>query len=94
MDDVFLIIVWTCITVATLIGIAAIILWSISAKNMKKRREDMLNLQSGLKPGVQVLCSNGIYGKVTAVDDDKVFVEIAAHTIVNVSRYAIQEIVE
>ena len=54
----------------------------------------MLNLQSGLKPGVQVLCANGIYGKVTAVDDDKVFVEIAAHTIVTVSRYAIQEIVE
>ena len=54
----------------------------------------MLNLQSKLKPGTKVLCANGIYGKVTAVDDDKVFVEIAAHTIVTVSRYAIQEIVE
>lgn len=94
MANIFQIIVWSCITIATLIGIAAIILWSVSAKNMKKRRETMLDLQSKIKTGAKVLCANGIYGKITAVDEEKIFVEIAAHTVITVSRYAIQEIVE
>ena len=51
MANIFQIIVWSCITIATLIGIAAIILWSVSAKNMKKRREAMLDLQSKIKTG-------------------------------------------
>ena len=93
MQDIIQIIIWSCISIAVLIGIGAIILWSISAKNMRAQRQRMLKLQEDIKVGAQILCANGIYGKITAIQDDKLYVEIASHCIITISRYAVQEVI-
>ena len=45
------VVIWTCITVAVLVGIAAMILLFISAKNLKKRTSEIKDFHIELKPG-------------------------------------------
>ncbi|WP_297712741.1 preprotein translocase subunit YajC [Clostridium sp.] len=86
------VIIWTCITIGVLLGIAALLLTFISARNIKKKASELKNLHSDLKPGMKVMFCSAIYGKVIKVKDDIVEVEIAKNVIVSVSRYAIQSV--
>lgn len=86
------VVVWTCITVAVLAGIIALILIFISARNLKKRRSELKDVHVELKPGMKVIFSGGIYGKVVSVEKEKVEVEIAKNTVITISRYSIQNI--
>ena len=54
------VVAWTCITIAVLAGIAALILFFISAKNVKKRRLELNDLHVDLKPGMKVMFCGGI----------------------------------
>ena len=47
------VIIWTCVTVAVLVGICAIVLIAMSSRNMKKNREAMRDLQSWSKHHVR-----------------------------------------
>lgn len=87
------VVLWTCITVAVLVGICTLILIFISAKNLKKRTSALKDVHVELKPGMEVMFSGGIYGKVVSVGKEKVEVEIAKNTVIIVSRYSIQNIV-
>ena len=90
------VILWTCITLAVLMGIIGLILSFISARNMKKRRNEIGNIHTSLAIGKRVLFAGGFYGKVVRMNetDEVIGVEIAPKTIVEVSRFAVQEIVE
>ena len=86
------VVMWTCITVAVLVGIAALILIFISAKNLKKRTSELKGLHVDLKPGMKVVFCGGVYGKVVKVGNETVDVEVAKNVIISVSRYAIQNV--
>ena len=86
------VVVWTCITIAVLFGIAALILIFISAKNLKKRTSELKNVHIELKPGMKVTFCGGIYGKVVSAGKENVEIEIAKNTVITVSRYSIQNI--
>lgn len=86
------VIVWTCITVAVLLGIVALIIIFISTKNLKKRTSELKNVHIELKSGMKVMFCGGIYGKVVSVGKEIVEIEIAKNTIISVSRYSIQNI--
>lgn len=90
------VIIWTCITLAVLMGIIAMILTFVSAANMKKRRKQIGTLHTMLNIGKRVMFAGGIYGKVVRMNDtDEIIgVEIAPKTVVEISRFAVQEIVE
>ncbi len=90
------VILWTCITLAVLMGVIGLILSFVSARNMKKRRNEIGTLHTSLAIGKRVLFAGGFYGKVVRMNDtDEVIgVEIAPKTIVEISRFAVQEIVE
>lgn len=89
------IILWTCITIAVLMGIFAMILSIISAVNMRKRRKEIGTIHTTLGVGSKVMFAGGFYGKVVRMGDEEIIgVEIAPKTIVEVSRFAIQAIVE
>ena len=90
------VILWTCITLAVIMGVIALILTFISASNMKKRRSAIGTLHTNLAIGKRVIFAGGIYGKVVRMNDtDEVIgVEVAPKTIVEISRFAVQEIVE
>lgn len=87
------VILWTCITIAVLMGIIGLILSIISAVNMRKRREQMADMHTTLAVGSKVMFAGGIYGKVVRMGEGEVIgVEIAPKTIIDISRFAVQAI--
>ena len=87
------VILWTCITIAVLMGVFGLILSIISAVNMKKRRKQVGDIHTTLAIGSKVMFGGGIYGKVVRMGEEEVIgVEIAPKTIIDISRYAIQAI--
>ena len=87
------VILWTCITIAVLMGIFGMILSIISAVNMKKRRKEIGDIHTTLAIGSKVMFAGGIYGKVVRMGEDEVIgVEIAPKTIIDISRFAVQAI--
>ena len=85
------VILWTCITIAVLMGVIAMILTFISAVNMKKRRQQMAEMHTTLAVGSKVMFAGGIYGKVVRMGEDEVIgVEIAPKTVIEISRFAVQ----
>lgn len=89
------VILWTCITIAVLMGIFGMILTIISSVNMKKRRKQIGGIHTTLAVGSKVMFAGGIYGKVVRMGEEEIIgVEIAPKTIIEISRFAIQAIVE
>ena len=88
------VILWTCITIAVLMGVIGMILTIISAVNMKKRRKQIGDIHTTLQVGSKVMFAGGIYGKVVRMngDDEVIGVEIAPKTIIDISRFSIQGI--
>ena len=88
------VILWTCITIGVMVGIFGIILSIISAANMRKRRKDIGDIHTTLAVGSKVIFAGGFYGKVVRMGEGEIIgIEIAPKTIVDVSRYAVQGIV-
>lgn len=86
------VILWTCITIAFLLCVGGIILALISAKNVRKKKETLKDVHTTIKTGSRVMFAGGIYGKVIAVKEDTVLVEISKNVVIEVSRYSIQSI--
>ena len=88
------VILWTCITLAVIMGVIAMILTIISAVNMRKRRKEIGDLHTTLAIGCRVMFAGGIYGKVVRMNDtDEIIgVEIAPKTVIDISRFAVQSI--
>lgn len=81
---------WTCVTLAVIMGIVGLILAFISAKNVRKRREELGAVHTELKIGSKIMFAGGIYGRVVGLEDETVNVEVAKGTVIQISRYAIQ----
>ena len=88
------VILWTCITLVILLGVFGLVLAFLSASNMKKQRERVGKIHTELAVGSQVLFAGGIYGKVLSFDEETANVEISKGTIIKISRYAIQALVD
>lgn len=87
------VIIWTCVTVAVLIGLCALVLLFISSRNMKKSREAMRELQGAIKVGARILFAGGIYGKIVRIKNDVIDVEVNKNTVIQISRYSIQTVI-
>ena len=61
------VVLWTCITIAVLAGIIALILIFISARNIKKRTSELKDIHLELKPGMKIMFCGAIYGKIVSV---------------------------
>ena len=68
--------------------------YMMSRKALKSREAHFRDLHTRLAVGQYVLLSDGIYGSVKKVGEERVDVEIASHVVITVSRFAIAEIVE
>lgn len=87
------VILWTCITIAVLLGIFGLILSIISAVNMKKRRKEVGDIHTTLTVGSRIMFAGGIYGKVVRMGEGEIIgVEVAPKTIIEISRFAVQAI--
>ena len=89
------VILWTCITLAVLMSVIGLILSIISAVNMRKRRKEVGDIHTTLSVGSKVIFAGGFVGKVVRIGEDEfIGIEVAPKTIVEVSRYAVQAIVD
>ena len=87
------VILWTCITLAVLMGVFGMILSIISAVNMKKRRKEVGDIHTTLAVGSRIMFAGGIYGKVVRIYEGEIIgVEVAPKTIIDISRFAVQAI--
>ncbi|MDY2777697.1 MAG: preprotein translocase subunit YajC [Collinsella sp.] len=66
------------------------VLWSMSG--IKKKQKYFEQIHTTIAPGQKVMFGGGIYGTIKKVDGDVVQVEVRSGAILDVSRYAIQEI--
>lgn len=83
----------SCVTVIVMLGIFAIILSVISARNMKKNRKSMQELQNKIQIGARILFGGGIYGKIVKIKEDVIDVELSKGLVIQISRYGIQDVV-
>ena len=83
----------SCVTVIVMLGIFAIILSVISARNMKKNRQSMQELQNKIQIGARILFGGGIYGKIVKIKEDVIDVELSNGLVIQISRYGIQDVV-
>ena len=88
------VILWTCVTIAVLLGIVGLTLTIVSSVNMRKRRKQVGEIHTTLGVGSKIIFGGGILGKVVRMGEDEfIGVEIAPKTIVDISRFAVQQIV-
>ena len=87
------VILWTCGTVAILLIAAALVISIMSARNMRKSRDRMAQLQTDIKVGADIMFGGGIYGKIVKIKGDVIDVEMAKGLVVQISRFGIQDVV-
>jgi preprotein translocase subunit YajC len=89
------VVLWTCITIGVLVGIFGLILSIISAANMKKRRKELGGIHTTLAVGSKILFAGGFIGKVVRMGEEEIIaVEVAPRVVVEISRFAVQQILE
>ncbi len=88
------VILWSSVTVGVIVFVGGLIMMFLSAKGMKKQRQQMKELQEGIKVGARVMFAGGFYGRIIKIKGDELDVEINKDVVVTVSRYSIQSIVK
>lgn len=89
------VIIWTCITLAVIMGVIGLILYAISAKNMHNKRKELGEVHTDMKVGSRIMFAGGIYGKIVSMEgEDTLRVEVAPKIVITISRYAVQSIVK
>jgi preprotein translocase subunit YajC len=81
----------------TLVMLAALaLLVFFMFRNGRKRQKDTLALQSKMVVGADVMTNFGLYGTIVAIDEEenKVALEIAPGTVVQIHRQTIARVVE
>lgn len=70
----------------------AMIVFMISSS--RKRKAQAAELASKLTVGAKVMLSSGIYGEITAINDDRVTLKSAGSTSLEVAKGAVLRVVE
>ena len=87
------VILWTCITLAVLMGVIGLILYAISAKNVRSKRKELGEVHTELKVGYRIMFAGGVYGKVASIDkEDTPRVGVAPNAVITISRYAVHRL--
>ncbi len=63
-----------------------------SQVGVRKKRNYFKELHNELAPGQEIMFAGGIYGTIKSINGDKVEVKVRSGAVMDVSRYAIQEI--
>ena len=75
-----------------LIAVMGVVYFFWSKANIKKKSKYFEKIHTELAPGQKVMFGGGIFGTVKSVDGDVVEVKVRSGAVLDVSRYAIQEI--
>ncbi len=72
----------------------ALVFWFLIVRPQRRRQQELASTQSALAPGAEVMLGSGIYGTVTAVEDDTVRLDVAPGTTIKVARQAVIKVVD
>lgn len=84
----------TSLVVLAFLIIFILIAQIISYKNVRQKKKHFEDLHKSLKPGLTVMLTDGIYGKIIRINDEFAILEIAKGIEIKVSRYSISEIIK
>ncbi len=73
-----------------MIIILFVFMWLLLIRPQNKKAKEEAKMRSELKKGDRVLCAGGIYGKVHAVNDTTIEVEVADGVVMTVEKSFIQ----
>ena len=76
-----------------LIILLFVAMWLLMIRPQNKRAKEEAKMREALKKGDRVMCSGGIYGKVHAVNDTTIDVEISNGVVITVEKNFIQSVV-
>jgi preprotein translocase subunit YajC len=67
----------------------AVIFWLLIVRPQRRRQQQLTATQHALEPGAEVMLGAGIFGTVTAVEDDSLRLEVAPGMTIKVARQAV-----
>ncbi|HVS86029.1 MAG TPA: preprotein translocase subunit YajC, partial [Gaiellaceae bacterium] len=76
-----------------IIIVAFAFLWVVVVRPQKRRQVEQQRLIAELRLGDEVLTAGGVYGRITALEDDVVRVEVADGLELRVARRAIAGVI-
>jgi preprotein translocase subunit YajC len=68
-------------------------IYFLMIRPQQKRRREVESMQRAMGPGDEVVTVGGLYGVITEVDDDTVWLEIAPDVVARYARGAISKVV-
>ena len=63
--------------------------WFVLVRPQRRRQAAQEGLYASLRPGDEIVTAGGLFGRIEAVRDDELEVEIAPGTVVRVARRAV-----
>ncbi len=84
----------SCVALLALFALIAVVMVIYNYLRMRKQKNYYEDVHKELSCGQRVMFSDGLYGKVVRVGKETCDVEVKSGTIIEVSRYAIQEILD
>lgn len=82
------------IALGGLLVIMAVVYFIWSRIGLKKKQKYFKELHVELAPGQEIMFAGGIYGTIKSIDGDRVEVKVRSGAVLDVSRYAIQQIAQ
>ncbi len=76
-----------------LILIVFLLIWLFLIRPQRRRQNSQLTMQDTLDVGDEVVTAGGMYGTITAVDEDEVAVQVADGVVVRIARRAIAGVI-
>jgi preprotein translocase subunit YajC len=70
-----------------------VVFYLLFFRPQRRRQQEMSATQASLEIGTEVMLSSGIFGRVTAVDEETLGLEVAPGTTVKVARQAVVRVV-
>jgi preprotein translocase subunit YajC len=71
------------------IGAMLVLMWALLIQPQRRRQQKQARLLAELAAGDEVVTLGGLYGRVQAVEEDAVMLEIAPRTSVRVAKSAV-----
>lgn len=65
------------------------VLWLLLIRPQRRRQQETERMLGSLRVGLEVVTAGGMYGEITAIEDEDVWLEIAPDLVVKVARRAI-----
>lgn len=82
------------IVLLVLLTIVVVIYFAVSSSKAKKQKKYYEDLHRDLKKGQKVAFGGGLYGEIVRLGTETCDIKVKSGAVIEVSRYAIQEIVK